>query len=325
MRSLGPNRIQQRGGFVLVSVLWILAILTVISLGFARRAMLERRMAWYAMDREQAQQMARAAAQRGLFELQNKQILDAYNEQDGYTGLDQRWARPIDLLQEGSYFIAAEEGSEGAGGDVCEVWIEDAESRISMNYAPEDFFKNLKSINRRTITRLLKLREPSTAFHQQTLVHSVEELRGMQDFSDKEWLGTRNQAGLVDILTVWGDPAYGRLNINTASVEVLSCLPDMDPEVAQRVVAARNGPDRRPRTADDVAFLNVGMVGQHVDVSAEKLAPIYKSCKTDSRFFTIHAHASRRRGKINAYCTVTVELQGTNPRVLAWGEGAGGA
>ncbi len=32
----------RREGFVLVSVLWILAILTVVSLGFARRAMLER-------------------------------------------------------------------------------------------------------------------------------------------------------------------------------------------------------------------------------------------------------------------------------------------
>ena len=62
MTNLAHLRTQHRGGFVLVSVLWILAILTVISLGFARRAMLERRMAWYALDREQAQQMARAAA-----------------------------------------------------------------------------------------------------------------------------------------------------------------------------------------------------------------------------------------------------------------------
>ncbi len=311
-----------RGGFVLVSVLWILAILTVISIGFARRSMLERRMAWYALDREQAQQMARAAAQRGLFELQNKQLLDAYSEQSSYTGLDQRWAQPIDLFEEGEYFSASAQGAEE---DQCEVWIEDAESRISLNYGQEEFFEALKPIHKRTISRLLKLREPSTPYHQQTLLHSVEEFRSMQDFTDKDWYGTGRTKGLVDVLSVWGDPAYGRLNVNTASAEALSCLPGMDPEIAQRIVAARNGPDRRPRTADDLAFLNVGMVGQKIDVSAEKLAPIHKFCKTDSRFFTIHAHASRRRGKINAYCTVTVEMRGTVPAVLAWREGAGGA
>ncbi len=322
MQTLAHRRNHRSGGFVLISVLWILAILTVISLGFARRAMLERRMAWYALDNEQAQQMARAAAQRGMFELQNKMILDLYNEQTGYTGLDQRWARPIDLLAEGSYFVA---GKEDAEGDVCEVWIEDAESLISLNYAPETYFESLKSINKRTVSRLLKLREPSTPYRQRTLLHSVEELRGMQDIADKDWYGVPGRPGLEDVLTVWGDPAYGRLNVNTASAQALSCLPGMDPEVAQRIVAARNGPDRRPRTADDLSFINLGMVGQKLEVSAEKLAPIHKFCKTDSRFFTIHAHASRRRGKINAYCTVTVEMRGTIPAVLAWREGAGGA
>ncbi|MDP7638547.1 MAG: hypothetical protein QGG73_02365, partial [Candidatus Hydrogenedentes bacterium] len=50
-----------RRGFVLVSVLWILAILTVVSLGFANRASLERKVAWYALDQAQAQNMARGA------------------------------------------------------------------------------------------------------------------------------------------------------------------------------------------------------------------------------------------------------------------------
>jgi type II secretory pathway component PulK len=311
-----------RGGFALVSVLWILAILTVMSLGFAGRAMLERRMAWYAVDREQAQHMARAAVERGLFELRNKTLLDDYNDQAGYTGLDQRWAQPINLLTEAVYF---EGGREVVEGDVCEVRIEDAERRISLNYAPRAVLEGLKTVNDRAISRLLDLREPSTSDYQPALLHSIEELRGMQDFTAQQWDGVSGKPGLADLLGVWGDPAYGRLNVNTAFPGVLQCLPEMEPEVVQKIMDLRNGPDGRPYTRDDLALVSIAELFAKLDVSAEKLLGVNLFCKTDSRFFTIKAHASRRRGKINAYCTVTVEMNGTTPVILAWREGAVGA
>ncbi len=310
-------------GFVLVSVLWILAILTVISVGFGHRAMLERRMAWYALDREQAQQMARAAAERGMFELEHKILLDAYNDQAGYTGLDQRWARPIDLLKEGAYFGAS---ADDMKDDVCEVQIEDAERYISINYAPKELLENVKGLSGRVVSRIIDTRESSTDGQQPALFHSVEEVRDMQQFSDEVWRGGRGKPGLIDVLGVGGDPAYGRINVNTASPEVLMCLPDIEEAVVAGVMTYRNGPDGQPNTQDDQAFQAVGLAATMVpDVSAEKMAPLYRFCKTDSTYFTIHAHASRRRGKINAYCTVTVELRGSTLVILAWKEGAVGA
>lgn len=311
-----------QNGFVLVSVLWILAILTVISLGFAHRAMLERRMAWYVLDREQAQQMARAAAQRGLFELENKLLLDAYNEQSGYTGLNQRWAQPIDLLKEGQYFQVAAQDMEG---DVCEVRIEDAERYISINYAPKELLESVDGLSSRAVSRIIDTRETSTLGQLRALFHSVEEVRDMQRFSDEVWAGRDGKPGLVDVLGVWGDPAYGRINVNTAPAEVLLNLPDIDEALVAGIMAYRNGPDGRAYTRDDRAFETVGLISARVETSAEKLAPLNRFCKSDSRYFTINAHASRRRGKINAYCTVTVELRGSTPVILAWKEGAVGA
>lgn len=316
------RRRTDNGGFVLVSVLWILAILSVISVGFAHRAMLERRMAWYALDRAQAQQMARAAAERGLFELEHKLLLDAYNEQAGYTGLDQRWAQPINLLQEGQYFGASAQDMEG---DVCVVRIEDAERYITINHAPEELLESVDGLTKQTVSRIINTRDTSTLGQLRPLFHSVEEVRDMQRFSDDLWWGRDDKPGLVDVLGVWGDPAYGRINVNTAPAEVLLNLPNIDEALVAGIMAFRNGPDGKPYTRDDRAFEAIGLVGARVEISAEKLAPINRFCKTDSRYFTINAHASRRRGKINAYCTVTVELRGNTPVILAWKEGAVGA
>ena len=319
-RTKTDNR--SRGGFALVSVLWILAILTVMSLGFAGRAMLERRMAWYALDREQAQQKARAAAERGIFELRNKTAIDSFYDQGGHTGVDQRWAQRIDLFSEARYF---EGGTEAAEGNVCEVTIEDVERRISLDYSRREVLEGLKTVNDQAISRILDLREQSTEGFQRALFHSVEELRGMQDFTTEQWEGAPGKPGLLEVLTVGGDPALGQININTAGAAVLQTLPGITPEVVQQIVNLRNGPDGTPNTRDDVTFLSIPELSAKLDVSAEKLLGVNQFCKADSRFFTIKAHASRRRGKINAYCTVTVELSGAMPVVLAWKEGVVGA
>ena len=56
-------------------VLWVLAILTVVTLGFGRRVMLERRASAYSMDYAQAKQMARGAIEVGRVKLANQDAL----------------------------------------------------------------------------------------------------------------------------------------------------------------------------------------------------------------------------------------------------------
>ena len=78
-------------------------------------------------------------------------------------------------------------------------------------------------------------------------------------------------------------------------------------------------------TADDRAFQTIDVIGRVLGVSAEKLTPIRSYCKTTSRFFIIKTQATRRRGKINAFCMVVVEMRGSTPAVLDWKEQAVGA
>ena len=311
-----------RGGFVLVTVLWILAILTVVSLGFGRRAMLERQMAWYALDREQAQQMARGAAELALLELRNKAVLDAYNNQPGYTGADQRWAFPVDLLQESRYF------NETAGSsfdeDVCTYTIEDCERRISLNHARGEYLDELDALGFGTIEEILDRRVSIASQYQPQRFHSVEELRAIQKFSADEWYGDEREGGLRDLLTVWGGPE-GRINVNTASAGVLRSVPGLERRLAETIVDYRAGNDGLLNTRDDLSFTTIDEIARTLGVSAEKMTPLRAFCKTDSQFFIIQTRATRRRGKINAFCTVVVEMRGTRPAILEWKEQALGA
>ena len=313
---------KKRNGFVLVSVLWILAILTVVSLGFARRAMLERQMAWYSLDREQAQHMARGAVERALFELANKALLDEYNNQTGYTGLDQRWAFQVDLFDESTYF------NEPAAGDFaedrCSYVIEDCERRISINSAPRAILEELEVFGFRTIDEMLARREVESRGYQPRLFRSIEELRTLQEIRAEAWYGRDDGVGLREMLTVYGDAA-GLLNVNTASREVLLAIPRVDRNVVEAIIEFRAGRDGVLYTRDDRSFESLNRIAQRLDISSEKLTPIRKYCKTDSQYFIIKAHATRRRGKINAYCTVVVEMRGSDPAILEWKESAVGA
>lgn len=320
-KSLGIGPRDRQGGFVLVSVLWILAILTVVSLGFARRAMLERQMAWYSLDREQAQQMARGAVELAILELRNKAMLDEYNNQGGYTGLDQHWAIPVDLFQENRYF--AEISESGFDDDFCVYTIEDCERRISLNHAPREIFEEFDGLHFGTIEEIIRRRTPEGSGYQAHWFPSVDELRSIQDFSSEEWYGYRDEAGMSEVFTVWGDD--GRINVNTASTTVLQHIPDVDEEVVAAIIEYRSGPDGELYTADDRVFETLDVIARRLDISAEKMSPINFYCKTDSRFFRIRTQATRRRGKINAFCIVVVEMRGSMPTVLEWKEEAVGA
>ena len=118
-------------------------------------------------------------------------------------------------------------------------------------------------------------------------------------------------------VTVWGD---GKLNLNTAPYEVLAAIPRVDEEVLEAIVAYRNGSDGELGTGDDRIFKTLGQVGKKLDVSAEKLAVLQTYCKTDGFVFTVEALATRRQGKINAFCDVTVSIQTGEVRILQWRE-----
>jgi type II secretory pathway component PulK len=302
-------------GFVLVSVLWIRAILTVIAVGFQRRAMMDARAAMFTLDHSKAMFMARGAVARGIVEIRNKAVIDALYKQGGRTSFGQRWANTMDMLQEKAYF--SDEG-EDAKDDLCRYIIRDEESLVSVNAADENTLNKLEGLDLSVVRKVMRRRTGNRDENEVPQpFQTVEEIREMEGVSDKDWFGTDKKVGLRDLLTCWGT---GQINVNTASAAVLKCIPELRDNVVNAIVAYRQGPDGELGTEDDQDFANVQEIAEKTGISGESLAPIQRYCKVDSQFFTIRGIATRRQGKVVATCVATVMVEGASALVIKWRE-----
>ena len=317
--AMDRKRMETRDGFVLVTVLWLLAILSVIAIGFSHSAMLERRVAWYGMDQAQAQAMARGAVNRAVLELGRPKQAKPVQFGANNNRPTPRQGQFGDLLQEGVYSSQNEDSNTGE--DVCMFWIVDCESRISLNDAPQELLENMKVLGSSAVNEIMARRERKDNNQRQRFSH-VDEILGTdagKGIDEEVWYGTAEEEGIRSLLTVWGTD--GLININTASYGVLSMIPGIDKNVVARIVAYRMGPDEILDTQDDRTFSYLFDVSGRIQISAEKLNPIYMYCKTESQLYKITTHATRRRGKISAYCTVIVDMQTGKPVIRDWKEG----
>lgn len=328
-----PKTSTNKDGFVLVTVVWLLAILTVIAIGFSYRAMLERRAAWYDIDHAQARTLARSAANRALFELRNKRTLDRYNaivkrynfDPQPYTGLDQHWSLSVNIFDEENYFTSYD--PELNEGDICTYEITDCSSLIPINDAPEEILESIDELDFKVIGDIIARRETMNAERAPRRFASVDEVLKLDSAAsiDRDlWFGSDDQPGLNTLFTVWSLPSDPRINVNTASRRVLESIPDMSEETVDAIMGYRAGPDGVQGTEDDRAFQHLPDVSRRLDIGLDAMEPIYKFCKVDSSLFKITAHATRRRGRINAWCTVIVEVQGAETIIRDWKEGIRG-
>jgi type II secretory pathway component PulK len=122
---------------------------------------------------------------------------------------------------------------------------------------------------------------------------------------------------LQDILTCWGD---GKINVNTASADVLKCIPDLKGGAVDAIVGYRAGPDGELGTDDDKDFADMRQIGEVLGIAGESLIPIQQYCKVDSYYYTIKGIATRRQGKVAATCVATILMEEGNTYVIKWRE-----
>jgi type II secretory pathway component PulK len=299
-------------GFVLVCVLWVLAILTVVTVGFGQRAMLDRRAAAYSLDAAQARLNARAAAERGIIELRNKAFTDAMKPKElGMTHLGQPWARPTSLLKDNKYLEAL--GDDFKDDDVWFI-IEDEESRVNVNLAPVDLLEN---IVKRPVARQISKRKKDVNDEGLSPFQAVEEIRYLDQVDDDDWLGTKRKTGLKYLLTVNGD---GKINLNTAPEAVLESIPGLGARAVGVIMNHRRGPDGELGTGDDRGFLNLEDLSNQTGISGDAYEAVQANCKFTSDCFRITGLATRRGGTVRSKCSAVAWISGSNANVIEWQE-----
>lgn len=301
-------------GFVLLVVMWVLAMLTVIAIGFGRRSTLDQRAAAYALDHTQALMMARGAVHRGMILLRNKAVQDAADrDHPPVTYWGQDWAIPLDMYAEGIF-----ERPEGVEGDTCTFSIRDEESLFNLNTVPESILEEIALMDRSVLRRIKNRREKGEHEDQGPApFHAIEELRYIRGVDEEDWFGKDDEPGLKDLFTTVGS---GRVNINTAPREVLESLPDVDGPAANAILGFRRGADGKLGTLDDMGFWDWNDLAAQTGLSGDAMAALQKYGELNSTFFSVTGIATRRNGLVRASVTATVVVSGGMATILDWRE-----
>ena len=300
----------QSQGFILICVLWVLALLTVITLGFGHRAMMERRVAAHGVDRLQTQYMARGAIERGIQELRFKEIIDEIMDKEGRTSFDQRWNQPLNLLdgREGLYTLS---GPQETRGETARYRIRDEEGLICINNAPRRLLENIDGLGFRTIDDIMNRRESTEGDGRAFL--NIEELRTLRGVDDRVWYGRNGAAGLRDILTVWGSD--GDININTAPAAVLQTIPDLRENDADAIAAL---------TRSGRGFSSIEELADELELQPDVLSTLRRHCKVDSTRFRVTGIATQRQGNVRAEVMAVVQAEEGMAELLDWREDVSG-
>ncbi len=309
-------------GFVLVSVLWVVALLTVITISYHYRARLEVRAARYSLDSAQARMTARAALERGILELRNKTVFDALRQDPTEaprapsTHLGQSWAQVGDLYRDGGLLTPGDDFVN----DVAQYHIEDMERLININHVSDEMMAALPGISL-PVARRIHYRVTGDADAQVNgqRFQDISELRSIRGLDDNAWYGDGDEPGLRDILTTYGD---GHINVNTAPREVLASLPEIEESVVDDLLHIRSGPDGITGTRDDIGFSDWQAFSEQTGISGDGLLALQQFCKFNSSCFKITAVATRRGGMIHSECSAIVEVPDGSDvaRILSWSE-----
>lgn len=299
-------------GFVLIVVLGVLVLMTVLALGFARRALLERRAAALSLEHVIALANARGAAQRGVADLRNRTVIEGLGKPNVQGG-PPTWKEHSDPI--GDKLFDQKEVGEG---NTVNYVIEDLDGHISMNLSPEEVLDKAKFLGVGVISKIIDRRGDSSGSNPPTPFLVSEEIMTLDNFDDEDWFGENGKPGLRDLVSAWGD---NRININTASEEVLNAVPSLGRSVISDIVAERRGKDGVLNTEDDVYFTSFDELSKKCEVGGSDITTLIRYCKLNSRFFTITGLATRMQGKVRAFCEATVEIRGDKAIVLQWREG----
>jgi general secretion pathway protein K len=90
--------------------------------------------------------------------------------------------------------------------------------------------------------------------------------------------------GLADLFTPLSS---GRININTASMDVLQLIPYVDETIATEIIRQRAGPDGVDGTDDDMPFMNVGEGLRAAGFDNQTAGQIARYCDVRSRTFEV--------------------------------------
>ncbi len=260
-----------RRGVILVTTLWILALLTLLALGIGIRAGVGIKLVSFFLNSSKAYYLAEAGLRKTvmLIERDENKKVDTLNEKwaCGFDFDDEEYILKDIPLGEGTFTVSYEFGGAAGGGTVYLYGAQDEEGKLNINKLEFEMLLRLPDFTSEVADSIIDWRdedevgrlEGAEAPYYDELEQPYECKNG--PFSVPEELllvkGVTEEIyeGIRDIITVYPYDGDGRVNINTASQSVLTVIiGDEFEDLPGKIVAFRNGDDEEPGTQDDRVF-----------------------------------------------------------------------
>lgn len=278
-------RAGDRKGVAILAALGVLVILGLLSSVFSAHMRLEA--AYSARDAQElkAHYLAVAGIQDAIARLRtDSPSVDAYG--DVWWLGDSPDIRP---LGEGGYTLG----------------VTDESARVNVLSASAQILSAILGGDKEALAAVLNFRSSNALF-------PVDDLAGANLPAD----------ALSRVMTLGTTLGDGRININTAGVDVIAALPGMDPNAAQMVVEFRRGADGVEGSNDDFVFATPEDLTKVPGLTPVRTAPALPLVKVNTNVFRTESVGTIYRGKriVSNKRIIAVLHRGDNQNVtiLSW-------
>jgi type II secretory pathway component PulK len=324
-------------GTILVSSLWILAILSILAIGIGFRVSIEARLSKYNLDRTKALYMARAGYFKAI-EILSKDSNEYDSMEECGVFLKGTEEKTIQLaaiftkvgIGEGTYSIGYRQEDKDYPG------MMDEERKININTAKREVLATLLGednkdiapciIDWRDADDMVSSNGAESSYYESTFGYkcrnapfsSIEELMLVKDMTPKIF------DSIKDYITVFG-PADGKVNLNTATEKVIriigkSTLPPISDVVMNEIVAKRwgkkdekaLGPESETVFRDEESIKTLLNLGGY----EEDFNKIKNSFTTKSDYFRIESKGIVAKSNIEKVVAYTVQRDAKEGAVL---------
>lgn len=322
-------------GSALIVTLWVLIILSLLVGSFAFDMYIESGITSYYRKRLKAQFLARAGVEYAKHMLDRSFKADA--KESAPAGGEDAWVSSVNLsrgmgvsidqeLGDGKFMleILPEQGRRNVNSLTDEDWEEVLDQGgVPQDRWPEliDCFHDWTDDNDE---HQLNGAESDDSFYEQrdyecknAPLDTVDELMLIKGFDPEIVYGGTTEdgdviTGIAHLLTTWGD---GKVNVNTASREVLLTIPGLEEFDVDDIIAGRMGTDQTEGTKDD-GYESVDDVMGKLGITDAAVKE--KLTVTERRFVRVISKGEVQNVRSGIWCILQAEESGVTP--LFWRE-----
>lgn len=323
----------------LVVVVYIVAALSILAFALAFRSRIAIKETALLIERLQQDQLAFAACVKACSVLAT--------DDDNIDCLDDPWSgwheiEPVEAIDQSS-------GKDNSPWEVNWKLIDES-AKINVNLAAAELLSGLESLDEATVASILDwidqddVPNPDGAENdyysglesgyrcKNGPIDNIEELLLIKGISPEMFYGSNldekisrsaqldtdsvellngdsqnNSVGLYDLLTVYGD---GRININTASKEVLDAIPVLSDAAVSEIISRQKSATRKFSSMDDIE-------NNDNFTQADKLS-LMQVAKFSSNHFKLHIRVRKKGEPFWCEYVAIIERQGENTQLLSW-------